>query len=100
MRALRPGGRYFTGNPRLSTMVRSLFTSRFTDRSASFAFAGETRAELSELTSLIEDGKLRSIVDRVYPMKQAAEAHRRVEAEERVGAIVITIGEGGADERS
>lgn len=40
---------------------------------------------------MIEDGKIRSIVDRVFPMEQAAEAHHRVETEARVGAVVIAI---------
>jgi NADPH:quinone reductase-like Zn-dependent oxidoreductase len=96
MRALRSGGRYLTGNPRLATMLRSLFTNGFTKKSASFAFARETRAELSDLTAMIEAGEIGPIVHRVYAMDQAAEAHRRVEAEERVGAIVISLG-GGSD---
>jgi NADPH:quinone reductase-like Zn-dependent oxidoreductase len=42
---------------------------------------------------MIEEGKIRSIVDKVYSMQQAAEAHQRVETEERVGAVVIAIGD-------
>ena len=40
---------------------------------------------------MIEDGKVTSIVDRVFPMEQVADAHRLVESEERRGAIVIMI---------
>lgn len=29
--------------------------------------------------------------DRVYPMEQAADAHRRVATEQRLGAVVIAI---------
>ena len=42
---------------------------------------------------MIEDGKIKSIVDKVFPMDQAAEAHRLVESEKRLGAIVIAIGD-------
>lgn len=42
---------------------------------------------------MIEEGKIRSIVDRVYGMDEAAEAHERVETEKRLGAVVIEIGE-------
>lgn len=94
MKVLAADGRYLCGNPRLSIMLRSAWTTRFTGRSARFAFAGETRAELDELKSMIEAGRIRSIVDRVYPMEQAAEAHRRVETEQRLGAIVIALAEG------
>ncbi|MDJ0848654.1 MAG: zinc-binding dehydrogenase [Myxococcota bacterium] len=32
-------------------------------------------------------------VDEVFPMHEAAEAHRRVETEQRRGAVVITFGD-------
>jgi NADPH:quinone reductase-like Zn-dependent oxidoreductase len=91
--ALNPNGRYLSGNPRLSVMLRSVFTTRFTNKTASFAFAKETKEELLTLKRMIEEGKIRSIVDRIYSMPQAAEAHHRVETEERVGAVVIAIGD-------
>ena len=92
IRSLKPKGRYLCGNPRLSVMLRSVLTNRFSDKSASFAFARETVEELSALKAMIEDGSIRSIVDRVMPMEQAGEAHRLVETEQRIGAIVIEIG--------
>ena len=93
IKALRPRGRYLSGNPRLSVMLRSVFTTWFTPKTARFAFARETKDELSTLKQMIEAGKISSIVDRVYSMEQAAEAHRRVETEQRLGAIVIAIGD-------
>lgn len=86
---LKPQGRYLTANPKLSDMMRSVFTSRFTDKTAVFAFAGETVEELSTLKTMIEAGKIRSIVDRIYPHEQAATAHDRVESEQRTGAIIL-----------
>ena len=90
--ALNPGGRYLMGNPRLSDMLRSVLTSRFTDKSAIFTFAGEKEEELIELVKMIEAGKIKPIVDKVYPLEQAAEAHRRVETEKRLGIVVISVG--------
>ncbi len=90
--ALNPNGRYLSGNPRLSVMIRSVFTTRFTDKTAIFAFARESKSELSALKEMIEEGRVVSILDRVFPMAQAAEAHQRVETEQRAGAIVISIG--------
>jgi NADPH:quinone reductase-like Zn-dependent oxidoreductase len=91
MKALKDNGRYFTGNPRLSVMLRCLWTSKSTNRTAGFAFAKESVEELEELRDLIEAGKLQSIVDEVLPMDKAAEAHHRVEDETRLGAIVLAI---------
>jgi NADPH:quinone reductase-like Zn-dependent oxidoreductase len=90
---LNPHGRYLTGNPRLTTMIRSFFTTRFTNKTSQFAFAAETKDELLSLKAMIEDGQVNSIVDTAYPMDQAAEAHHHVEAENRLGSIVLAIGD-------
>ena len=91
LRVLRPAGRYLSGNPRLAVMIRSAVTTRFTDKAAYFAFARETKAELDTLRVMIERGDIKPVVDRVYPMEQAAEAHRLVESERRLGAVVIEM---------
>lgn len=72
-------------------MLRSFLTSKFTDKTATVAFAAEDEEELFALKLLIEAGKVGSVVDKVYPMEQAAEAHRRVETEQRIGSVVISI---------
>ncbi len=92
VKALKPGGRYLMANPRISDMLRSVVTSRFTDRTAVFVFAGETEEELLALKELIEEGSIKSTVDKIFPMEQAAEAHRRVETEQRLGSIVLSVG--------
>jgi NADPH:quinone reductase-like Zn-dependent oxidoreductase len=94
LRALRPGGRYLHGNPRLSLLIRAPFVRRFTNKSATCAFARETREDLLTLKQMVDAGAITSIVDRVLPMTDAAEAHRLVESETRRGAIVLAIGPG------
>ena len=88
---LTSGGRYLMANPRLSDMLRAPWTNKFTNKKVIFAFARESEAELLALKEMIEAGQIRSVVDKVYSMDQAAEAHQRVETEQRIGSIVISL---------
>ncbi|MEW8507877.1 MAG: NAD(P)-dependent alcohol dehydrogenase [Candidatus Thiodiazotropha sp.] len=88
---LNTDGRYLLANPRLSDMMRSLWSTRFTDKRAMFAFARETEEELNCLKEMIVAGEINPTVDRIYPLQEAVEAHRRVEAEQRLGSVVISL---------
>ncbi len=39
-----------------------------------------------------EEGRLKAVIDRVYPLADAADAHRRMEVGDHVGKIVLQIG--------
>jgi NADPH:quinone reductase-like Zn-dependent oxidoreductase len=48
--------------------------------------------ELVEVVALLEAGHLRPVVDRVFPVREAAAAHRRLESGEHFGKIVLKHG--------
>ncbi|MCB2087930.1 MAG: NAD(P)H-quinone oxidoreductase [Sphingomonadaceae bacterium] len=43
---------------------------------------------------LVEEGKLRPVMDRSFPLAEAAAAHARMEAGDHIGKIVLEIGNG------
>lgn len=90
---LNKEGRWLMANPRFSDMIRSVFTPLFTGKKVWFAFAGEKLEELQRLKTMLERGEIKAVVDKVYSMEQASEAHEYVEKERRLGSVVISIGD-------
>lgn len=91
LEVVEPGGRIVTfgattGSP--STVeVRRIFWKQLSVLGSTM---GSPR-EFGEMVKLYGEGGLRPVVDAVFPLAQAADAHRRMDAKEQMGKIVLRI---------
>ena len=75
-------------------MVRRLTLSGSTLRPRSVEFKTMVADEIAKTVwPYVEGGRLKPVIDSVFPLDRAAEAHARMEADVHVGKIVLEIGE-------
>jgi NADPH:quinone reductase-like Zn-dependent oxidoreductase len=91
LRTLRKGGRLLTvgnsGGPRFEFDNRYMFARHLSIIGSTMS----TIAEFNEVMDLIVAGKLKTILDRTYPLKDAAAAQERLWNNENFGKITLEI---------
>jgi NADPH:quinone reductase-like Zn-dependent oxidoreductase len=62
-------------------------------RARPLAYRAQLTADFSaRWLSLFAGGRLRPVIDTIYPWEQAAEAHRRIEANLNIGKVILRVG--------
>lgn len=77
--------------PVLARPVTSLLRSPLTDKRHTFFVAETSVADLEYVARLVAEGKVKSVIDRRYPLDQAPEAIRYLETGRARGKVIIEV---------
>lgn len=88
---LKPNGVYITTLPNAEVIFWVMVTTVLPGKKAKFVLQSQSGADLVYLKNAIAAGKIRAVIDRVYPLSEIAAAHRYSESERAAGKIVIAI---------
>lgn len=91
MRSLGKGGRLVlcgaTTGPEVSMDLRFVFIRQQTIMGSTMG----SRGNMARILKLVEQGKLRGVVDRVFPFIDVAAAHEHLESGKHFGKVVLTL---------
>ncbi|WP_282020197.1 NAD(P)-dependent alcohol dehydrogenase [Planomicrobium okeanokoites] len=88
--AIKPKGVYLMGNPNISQMFRRLIHTKKGGRKIIAGAASYNAEDLRYLDGLLADGKIRPVIDRIFPLEELSDAHRYVESGVKKGNVVIS----------
>jgi len=91
---LSESGLYVSPVLKFSLLLQMKWTSVFSKKKAKFAATGlrsdnELRGLLSELVDIFKAGRLKTVIDRQYPLEKVAEAHTYIITGRKKGNVAI-----------
>ena len=75
----------------LAPLIKTILLSAFVTQKAAMFIAKASQADLTLIGDLIATGKLKPVIDKIYPLSEAADAVRHVEEGHARGKVIIGL---------
>lgn len=94
-RLLKNGGTYISSElgPNAQNPFLALMTPITGGKQVKFPLPVNIKASLTFISDLLEKGKFKPLIDKEYPMERIAEAYEYVNSGQKIGNVIIRIGE-------
>jgi NADPH:quinone reductase-like Zn-dependent oxidoreductase len=89
LQILAQGGRLVTCGATIGSEAKIEITRMFMKHQAIYGSIMGTKAELVELLPLFDNSSLKPVVDKVFPLSEAKNAHQYMEAGKHFGKIIL-----------
>jgi NADPH:quinone reductase-like Zn-dependent oxidoreductase len=90
-KVLQPNGVYITTQPFPTDFLQSFLSYLLPGQKYQVILMKSNHDDLAFLAEQIEEGKIRAVIDRTYPLSEVAAAHTYSEEGHAIGKIVITV---------
>ena len=92
-RALTPRGTHIpnSGNSGMGYIIKALISSLFIGQQGRTYLSVPKNQDLVVLKELVESGKVKTVIDKTFPLSETSEAFRYLEEVHARGKVVITV---------